>query len=182
MSRCDFNKVAKQLHWNNTSAWVFSCKFAEYFQSTFPKNTSGWLLLKKREAYFRRLTRTSILSEEKAARIRYTNWIKDTLRKLVGNNLERTEILDYNAKWFSKVCLEPLYFRQTPQIFQCLQNGQECLSKGSWTRCSRRNIRARASLKISCYACQNTTVSSVKCTKGFSVSCHGRCWPKWFGI
>ena len=77
---------------------MFSCKFAEYFQSTFPKNTSGWLLLKKREAYFRRLTRTSILSEEKAARIRYTNWIKDTLRKLVGNNLERTEILDYNAK------------------------------------------------------------------------------------
>ena len=38
--RCDFNKVAKQLYsnhtyWNHTSAWVFSCKFAAYFQITF---------------------------------------------------------------------------------------------------------------------------------------------------
>ena len=30
---------------NCTSAWVFSCKFAAYFQNTFPKNTYGWLLL-----------------------------------------------------------------------------------------------------------------------------------------
>ena len=29
------NKVAKQLYWNHTSAWVFSCKFAAYFQNTF---------------------------------------------------------------------------------------------------------------------------------------------------
>ena len=35
MPKCDFNKVAKQLRWNCTSAWVFSCKFAAYFQSTF---------------------------------------------------------------------------------------------------------------------------------------------------
>ena len=35
MSKCDFNKVAKQLYWNYTSAWVFSCKYAAYFQSTF---------------------------------------------------------------------------------------------------------------------------------------------------
>ena len=27
--------VAKQLYWNHTSAWVFSCKFATYFQNTF---------------------------------------------------------------------------------------------------------------------------------------------------
>ena len=25
----------KQLYWNYTSAWVFSCKFAVYFQNTF---------------------------------------------------------------------------------------------------------------------------------------------------
>ena len=25
----------KQLYWNRTSAWVFSCKFAAYFQNTF---------------------------------------------------------------------------------------------------------------------------------------------------
>ena len=34
MSKCDFNKVQKQLYWNRTSA---SCKFAAYFQNTFSK-------------------------------------------------------------------------------------------------------------------------------------------------
>ena len=41
---CLFIK-AKQLYWNGTSAWVFSCKFVAYFENTF-SNTSGWLLLK----------------------------------------------------------------------------------------------------------------------------------------
>ena len=27
--------ISKQIYWNHTSAWVFSCKFAPYFQSTF---------------------------------------------------------------------------------------------------------------------------------------------------
>ena len=31
----DFNKLAKQLYWNCTSAWVFTSKFAVYFQNTF---------------------------------------------------------------------------------------------------------------------------------------------------
>ena len=35
MTRCDFKKVAKQFYWNRTSAWVFSCKFAVYFQNKF---------------------------------------------------------------------------------------------------------------------------------------------------
>ena len=35
MPKCDFNKFALQLYWNYTSAWVFSCKFAAYFQNTF---------------------------------------------------------------------------------------------------------------------------------------------------
>ena len=35
MPKCDFNKVALQLYWNCTSAWVFSCKYAAYFQNTF---------------------------------------------------------------------------------------------------------------------------------------------------
>ena len=34
-----------QFYWNHTSVWVFSCKFAVYFQNTFSKNTSGRLLL-----------------------------------------------------------------------------------------------------------------------------------------
>ena len=37
MPKCDFNKVAKQLYWNHTSAWVFSCNFAAYFQNSFFK-------------------------------------------------------------------------------------------------------------------------------------------------
>ena len=45
MSKCYFNKVAFQLYWNRTSTWVFSCKFAAYFQNTFPKNISEGLLL-----------------------------------------------------------------------------------------------------------------------------------------
>ena len=35
MPKCDFNKLALQLYWNRTLAWVFSCKFAAYFQNTF---------------------------------------------------------------------------------------------------------------------------------------------------
>ena len=35
MPKCDFNKFAKQLYWNCTSAWVFSCKIPAYFQNTF---------------------------------------------------------------------------------------------------------------------------------------------------
>ena len=31
----DLNTVAKQLYWNPTSAWVFSCKFTAYFQNIF---------------------------------------------------------------------------------------------------------------------------------------------------
>ena len=35
MSKCDFSKVVLQSYWNHTSVWVFSCKFAVYFQNTF---------------------------------------------------------------------------------------------------------------------------------------------------
>ena len=35
MPKCDFNKIALQFYWNCTSAWVFYCKFAVYFQNTF---------------------------------------------------------------------------------------------------------------------------------------------------
>ena len=45
MPKCDFNKVTLQLYWNRTLAWVFSCKYAAYFQNTFSLNTSGRLLL-----------------------------------------------------------------------------------------------------------------------------------------
>ena len=37
MPKCDFNKIA-----NHTSAGVFSCKFAAYFQNTF-SNEHLWM-------------------------------------------------------------------------------------------------------------------------------------------
>ena len=44
MSKCDFNKVALQLYWNHTSAWV-SVNLPHIFRTPFPKNTSGRLPL-----------------------------------------------------------------------------------------------------------------------------------------
>ena len=35
MLKWDFNKVALQLYWKHTSAWLFSCRFAADFQNTF---------------------------------------------------------------------------------------------------------------------------------------------------
>ena len=35
MPKSDFNKVGKQLYWNHTSTWVFSCTFTSHFQSKF---------------------------------------------------------------------------------------------------------------------------------------------------
>ena len=35
MLKYDFNKVALKLYWDRISAWVFSCKFHEYFKYTF---------------------------------------------------------------------------------------------------------------------------------------------------
>ena len=35
MPKCNLNEVVKQLYLNHFSAWVFSCKFAAYFQNTF---------------------------------------------------------------------------------------------------------------------------------------------------
>ena len=45
MPKCDFNKVAKQLYLNHTSAWVFSVNLLHIFRTPFLKNTFGWLLL-----------------------------------------------------------------------------------------------------------------------------------------
>ena len=34
MPKYDFNKITKQLYWNHTSTWVFSCKLAACFPNT----------------------------------------------------------------------------------------------------------------------------------------------------
>ena len=51
--KCDFNKVAFQLYWNYTSAWMLSCKFAAYCQNIFTSEhlwtaASGIPMLKNR--------------------------------------------------------------------------------------------------------------------------------------
>ena len=35
MPKRDFIKIAEQLYWIHTLAWVLSCKFVAYFQNTF---------------------------------------------------------------------------------------------------------------------------------------------------
>ena len=40
MSKSSFNKVAKQFYWNCSLTWVFSWKFAAYFQNTFSANSN----------------------------------------------------------------------------------------------------------------------------------------------
>ena len=44
MPHCDFNKVAKKLYWNYTSAWTFFFKFSAYFQNIFYKNNYGGIV------------------------------------------------------------------------------------------------------------------------------------------
>ena len=41
MSKCDFNKAARQRYWNRTS----SVNLLHILRAPFPKNTSGGLLL-----------------------------------------------------------------------------------------------------------------------------------------
>ena len=50
MPKYNFIKVALQLYWNHTLVWVFSCKFAAYFQKTFSEEhlwvaVSGFIFL-----------------------------------------------------------------------------------------------------------------------------------------
>ena len=47
MPKCDFNKVAKKLYWNPTSALMFSCTFAAYFQNTFSQE-HHWMAASER--------------------------------------------------------------------------------------------------------------------------------------
>ena len=46
MLKFDFNKVAKQLYWNRTLAWLSPVNLLHIFRTPFPENTSERLLLK----------------------------------------------------------------------------------------------------------------------------------------
>ena len=64
--KCDFNKVAKQLCWNHTSAWVFSCKFPKHFRNMF---SSEHLWTAASDRCFK-LLKISQRSQEKVAGLR----------------------------------------------------------------------------------------------------------------
>ena len=70
----------------------------------------------------------------------------DTLQKLVEDNFKRTEILDYTQRDFQEYAWS---IHNLDRRLRYLQNGKECLSRGSSTCCPRRNIRPRVSLRIS---------------------------------
>ena len=44
MLNCDFNKVALQLYWNHTSAWVSPVNLLHIFRTLFQNNPGGLLL------------------------------------------------------------------------------------------------------------------------------------------
>ena len=63
MLKCDFSTVALQFYWNHTSAWMFSCNFAAYqntsehlFLGTLPEGFSRkllpWWCFKQRNSCF----------------------------------------------------------------------------------------------------------------------------------
>ena len=47
MPKCDFSKAALQLYWNRLWHGCSPVNLLHIFRSPFPKNISGWLLLKK---------------------------------------------------------------------------------------------------------------------------------------
>ena len=64
MSKCDFNKIAKKLYWNHTSAWAFSCKFTAYFQNTFSYENL-WVAVSVNNVNFQNIKKT-IAKHEKS--------------------------------------------------------------------------------------------------------------------
>ena len=42
MPKCDFNKVAKQLHWNGTSAWVFPVNLLHTYFHLWRAKSGSW--------------------------------------------------------------------------------------------------------------------------------------------
>ena len=74
MPKCDFNKVALQLYWNCTLAWVFSCKFAAYFQTIFSEEH---LWVAASERVFKKVEKSSLKSHEgPELNERYVNTIR----------------------------------------------------------------------------------------------------------
>ena len=100
--KCDFNKVAKQIYWNRTSAWVFFCKFAAYF------------LLKKSLNFFKKESLAQVFSCEfcgisKNSYLRRTSRVAASQSKSIGIQVFGMVICWWiNTKW--SICNVNKYF------------------------------------------------------------------------
>ena len=78
MPKCDINKVARQLYGNHTSTWVFSCKFATYFQNTFSQEHLWRAASETTRIKFSKLQRLAIGLIEL---IKYFNFLKTSVSR-----------------------------------------------------------------------------------------------------
>ena len=85
MQKCDLNKVASQLYWKHTSAWVVSRKFAAVFQNTFLQERIWRAPSKERKSFLRfnqLLTREKNCNFFKNALFLATQWLLFTVWKV----------------------------------------------------------------------------------------------------
>ena len=87
MPKCSFNKVAKKLYWNRTSARLSSY----IFRTPFPRSTSGWLLLMT--------TVKTVLSEVKLSRWSPCFSINNFCRKQLSIGVLRKCVLKICSKF-----------------------------------------------------------------------------------
>ena len=90
MPKCDINKVARQLYGNHTSTWVFSCKFATYFQNTFSQEHRWRAASETTRIKFSKLQRLAIGLIEL---MKYFNFLKTCLSPEMSVSFFRDELI-----------------------------------------------------------------------------------------
>ena len=77
-------RSTKQLYWNRTLAWVFSCKFTAYFQISFLKKTYGYFCRVNHSSNFLRsgfTYRDNLRAPNRLRREREFKQLNSTLKK-----------------------------------------------------------------------------------------------------
>ena len=94
-----FNKVAKQLYWNHTSAWCSHVNLLQIFRITFCKKNSGRLLLLKFNCYFKIYYLWKMINEMYKKHIsswKIFTWVHHYLRSPVKFDIYCT---DHGISW-----------------------------------------------------------------------------------
>ena len=91
MAKCVFNKVAKQLYWNHTSTWVFSCIFTACYQNTLFTEHIRATTSEERDLSVTLLKRDSgtsvfLWNLQKKIKNKKFDWILDTLELFWENS------------------------------------------------------------------------------------------------